>query len=116
LTDVFVTWNTANDTQESTVVCWDDGFIMTAEGTSTLFVSGGNEKRKQYIHRVKMPNLTPGRKYSKLAYLKLTILKLPSPTKDYIFNFAVYAEGTFIFVHGFMVHFFKSSLHVKKLH
>jgi hypothetical protein len=66
LTDVFVTWSTANDTEESTVVCWDGGFIMMAQGTSTLFVSGGNETRKQYIHRVKLPNLTPGRKYSKL--------------------------------------------------
>jgi hypothetical protein len=76
LTDVFVTWNTANDTQASIVVYWDNGFIMTANGTPTLFVGGGNEKRKQYIHRVKLPNLTPGRKYSKLAYLILTIVKL----------------------------------------
>lgn len=65
---------------------------MTQNGTSTLFVSGGSEKRKQYIHRVKLPNLTPGRKYSKLAYLKLTIVKLSSPTKDFAFNFAVYEE------------------------
>jgi len=92
LTDVFVTWNTANDTEASIVVYWDKEFIMTQNGTSTLFVSGGSEKRKQYIHRVKLPNLTPGRKYSKLAYLKLTIVKLSSPTKDFAFNFAVYEE------------------------
>lgn len=92
LTDVFVTWNTANDTEASVVVYWDNGFIMTVNGTSTLFVSGGNEKRKQYIHRVKLPNLTPGRKYSKLAYLTRTIVKLFSPTKDFAFNFAVYEE------------------------
>jgi len=92
LTDVFVTWNTANDTEASIVVYWDNEFIMTANGISTLFVSGGNEKRKQYIHRVKLPNLTPGRKYSKLAYLKCTIMKLSFPTKDFSFNFAVYEE------------------------
>jgi hypothetical protein len=62
---------------------------MTAIGTSTPFVSGGNEKRKQYIHRVKLPNLTPGRKYSKLAYLTLTVVKLSSPIKDFTFNLAV---------------------------
>lgn len=92
LTDVFVTWNTAKDTEGSNVVYWANEFIMTANGTSTLFVSGGNEKRKQYIHRVKLPNLTPGTKYSKLAYLTLTIVKLSSPTKEFAFNFAVYEE------------------------
>jgi hypothetical protein len=92
LTDVFVTWNTASDTEASIVVYWDNGFIMTANGTSTLFVNGGNEKRKQYIHRVKLPNLTPARKYSKLAYLTFTIVKLSSPTKDLAFSFAVYEE------------------------
>jgi hypothetical protein len=71
---------------------WDNRFIMTAYGSSTPFISGGNEKRKQYIHRVKLPNLTPGRKYSKLAYLKRTIVKLSSPTKDLAFNFTVYEE------------------------
>lgn len=92
LTDVFVTWNTANDTEASIVVYWDNEFIMTANGISTLFVSGGNEKRQQYIHRVKLPNLTPGRKYSKLANLKRTIVKFSFPTKDFAFNFAVYEE------------------------
>lgn len=92
LTDVFVTWNTANDTEASVVVYWDNGFIMTANGTSVPFVSGGDEERKQYIHRVKLPNLTPGRNYSKLAYLTCTIVKLSSPTKDFTFNIAVYEE------------------------
>lgn len=91
-TDVFVTWNTANDTEASSVVYWDNEFIMTANGISTPFVSGGNEKRKQYIHRVKLPNLTPGKKYSKLAYLKRTIVKLSFPIKDFAFNFAVYEK------------------------
>jgi len=65
---------------------------MTANGTSVPFVSGGDEERKQYIHRVKLPNLTPGRNYSKLAYLTCTIVKLSSPTKDFTFNIAVYEE------------------------
>lgn len=70
---------------------------MTANGTFTLFVSGGNEKRKQYIHRVKLLNLTAGRKYSKLVYLKLTIVKLSSPTNDFAINFAVYEEWNIYF-------------------
>lgn len=42
-----------------------NGLILTATGNSTLFVDGGNEKQKQYIHRVWLKNLTPNTKYSK---------------------------------------------------
>jgi len=41
------------------------GLILRAEGNSTLFVDGGQQKRKQYIHRVWLKNLTPDSKYSK---------------------------------------------------
>lgn len=76
MNDVVVTWNTVNDTEESLVEYGFGGFILTANGTCTLFVSGGNEKRKQYIHRVKLPNLARGKKYSKSSYLKLVIVYL----------------------------------------
>ncbi|XP_069679838.1 acid phosphatase type 7-like [Periplaneta americana] len=62
--DIVVTWNTVNDTQESIVEYGIDGLLLTARGSSTVFVSGGTENRTQYIHRVKLPNLTPGSKYS----------------------------------------------------
>lgn len=56
------------------------GFVLRAEGNSTLFVDGGKEKRKQYIHRVWLKDLTPNSKYSKLYshafyHLLLIILK-----------------------------------------
>jgi hypothetical protein len=74
--DIVVTWSTVNGTKESIVEYGTGGLILTANGTSTLFVSGGNEKRKQYIHKAKMPNLTSGTKYSKSAYLKPFIVNL----------------------------------------
>lgn len=78
MNDVVVTWSTVNGTKESIVEYGIGGLNLTANGTSTQFVSGGNEKRKQYIHKVKLPNLTSGTKYSKSAYLKPLIVNLLS--------------------------------------
>lgn len=62
--DIVVTWTTKNDTKDSIVEYGIGGFILTARGKSSLFIDGGNEKRKQYIHRVLLKDLTPGSKYS----------------------------------------------------
>jgi len=67
--DIIVTWSTKNDTKESIVEYGIGGFILRAEGNSTLFVDGGEKKRKQYIHRVWLKNLTPNSKYSKTSVL-----------------------------------------------
>lgn len=61
-----MTWSTRNDTNESIVEYGIGGLILTATGYSTPFIDGGNEKQKQYIHRVWLKNLTPNSKYSKL--------------------------------------------------
>jgi hypothetical protein len=74
--NIVVTWSTANGTEESVVEYGIGGLILTANGTSTLFISGGNEKRMQHIHRVKLPNLISGTKYSKSAYLKPCIVNV----------------------------------------
>jgi len=96
LTDVFVTWNTADDT-EASVVYWDNGFIMTANGTSVPFVHGGDEERKQYIHRVKLPNLTPGRNYtyhcgSRKGWSNDFWFKTPPNDRDWIPHVAVFGD------------------------
>lgn len=79
MNDVVITWSTINGTKESVVEYGIGGLNLTANGISTLFVSGGNEKRKQYIHKVKLPNLTSGTKYSKSAFHKSFIVNLFSP-------------------------------------
>ncbi|CAK9815267.1 Acid phosphatase type 7 [Anthophora plagiata] len=61
--DIVVTWSTRNDTGESIVEYGIGELILTATGNSIPFVDGGNEKQKQYIHRVWLRNLTPNSKY-----------------------------------------------------
>lgn len=63
--EITVTWSTFSDTEESLVEYGIGGFAMVAKGNRTLFIDGGNEKRSQYIHRVKLSGLAPDTKYSK---------------------------------------------------
>lgn len=58
-----VTWSTKNDTKESIVEYGIDGFITRSKGTRNLFIDGGDKRRQQYIHRVYMKDLKPGKKY-----------------------------------------------------
>ncbi|GAA6103175.1 acid phosphatase type 7 [Tachysurus ichikawai] len=60
-----VTWTTFDYT-ESVVEygLWGGKlFSHIAKGNSTLFVDGGPEKRKMYVHKVTLPELRPGDKY-----------------------------------------------------
>ncbi|CAB1330857.1 unnamed protein product [Coregonus sp. 'balchen'] len=55
-----ITWTTFNETEESTVEygLWGGRlFELTAKGNATLFVDGGSEGRKMYIHRVTLTDL-----------------------------------------------------------
>lgn len=58
-----MTWNTLDNPEESIVEYGVNGFILTATGTRELFVDGGNEKKSQWIHRVKLSDLEPATKY-----------------------------------------------------
>lgn len=61
--DIVVTWSTFNQTEESLVEYGIGGFILTAKGSSKLFVDGGDEQHSQYIHSVVLKNLTPDTRY-----------------------------------------------------
>lgn len=58
-----VTWSTFNDTNSSVVEYGINGLNFKTTGYRTLFVDDGTEKRKQYIHRVKLNDLKPHQKY-----------------------------------------------------
>lgn len=61
--DIYVTWSTFQDT-DSIAEYGIGGLILRAAGTSKIHISiGVTDNRTQYIHRVKLPNLTPGCKY-----------------------------------------------------
>ena len=64
---MIVTWVTFDPTATSTVKYGIDNLDISAYGISTLFVDGGSEKRKLYIHRVTLNNLQPNQKYCKFT-------------------------------------------------
>lgn len=65
VSEIVVTWSTIDDTPNSIVEYGINGMILTANGTSEKFVDGGPEKHTQYIHRVRLTDLTPSSKYGK---------------------------------------------------
>ena len=67
--EMIVTWVTFDPTAISTVEYGINNLDSSANGTSTLFVDGGTEKRKIYIHRVTLKNLKPNQKYSKFTII-----------------------------------------------
>lgn len=52
--EIVVTWSTRDDTIESIVEYIFDGVMQRANGSSQKFVDGGDKKKSQYIHRVKL--------------------------------------------------------------
>ena len=41
----------------------DEPFSVSATGSVTKFTDGGSEKRVEFIHRVKLTGLIPGKSY-----------------------------------------------------
>ena len=74
-----VTWTTLSPTTSSVVEFGYDpeNLENSVHGTEEVFVDGGDEKRKEYIHRVIFPKLTPKKRYCKLQ--KIIILRFPVP-------------------------------------
>ena len=60
---MFVTWSTMNKTGNATCLYAPVNAtkFMTAKGNTKKFVDGGSEQHTQYIHRVKLTGLTPGK-------------------------------------------------------
>ncbi|KAL8620015.1 hypothetical protein ACOMHN_015297 [Nucella lapillus] len=66
-TEMYVVWSTMNDTQMTSVHYFpadDPSQVKVTQGQSRKFKDGGSLGRVQYVHRVKVTGLTPGKKYS----------------------------------------------------
>lgn len=63
VTTVIVTWQTMSPTPIPTCKYGREGMIKIANGDTTLFIDGGKEKLKRYIHKVELENLIPRQKY-----------------------------------------------------
>ena len=70
-TQVYVTWSTMNITQNATCLYGVGSLTQQAKGTTTKFVDGGTEQHTQYIHRVVLTHLQPGKKHSEILLLIL---------------------------------------------
>jgi len=61
---MIVTWVTLNDISGSVVEYGETDMLdKRATGYVSIFQDSGTEKRREYIHRVILQNLTPGQKY-----------------------------------------------------
>lgn len=96
LSEMVVTWSTFNATPS--VVEYGTGALTQADnGTTTLFVDGGDEHRPQFIHRVKLKGLMPGRKYwyhcgSDLGWSSVYYFTTPSDESTWSPHLAIYGD------------------------
>ena len=58
-----VSWSTINNTDESTVIVYNEEEELRFTGLSTLFVDGGPKKASQWIHKVTVYGLESKRSY-----------------------------------------------------
>ncbi|XP_057671572.1 acid phosphatase type 7 [Diorhabda carinulata] len=95
--EIVITWSTFNKTQASVVEYGIGGLILTANGTSTLFIDGGSEKHSQYIHKVVLNDLTPNSIYqyhcgSNLGWSNLFYFKTAPDSSDWQPHLAIYGD------------------------
>ena len=65
-TEMIVTWTTLESTPYSVVeynMVGEKLFSRMVTGSFTKFTDGGSEKRVEFIHRVKLTGLIPGKRY-----------------------------------------------------
>ena len=69
---MMVTWTTLVVTEYSIVeynMVGESPFSHRATGSVTKFTDGGSEKRVEFIHRVKLSGLVPGKSYGTVCSL-----------------------------------------------
>lgn len=94
---IVVTWSTINDTKESIVEYGINGLILSANGTSNIFIDGGIAHHSQYIHKVTLKNLVPNQKYqyhcgSKYGWSNIFWFKVPPDFKSWQPSLAIFGD------------------------
>ena len=74
--EIVVTWTTYHHNDTSYVQYGATQLNQIAHGSRVLFVDGGPLKRKHYIHRVLLSNLTPFTRYRMYRYCTLSYLSM----------------------------------------
>lgn len=95
--EIVVTWSTMNDTKISVVEYGIGGLVKKAKSKPIEFIDGGHHKRRQYIHKVKLRGLQPGRRYtyhcgSKLGWSSLYNFVPMQDNVDWSPQLAIYGD------------------------
>ncbi|XKL65600.1 hypothetical protein PGB90_009020 [Kerria lacca] len=97
ISEIVVTWSTWDKTNQSVVEYGIGGLISRAVGKWVLFTDGGNEKRKQYIHKVTLSNLLAEETYfyhcgSDLGWSNVYYFKTLPTSSTWSPHFAVFGD------------------------
>ncbi|CAB3360188.1 Hypothetical predicted protein [Cloeon dipterum] len=96
-TQMVITWNTMDPTEDSIVEYGIGGLILKAYGNQTVFIDGGKESRMQFIHKVVLTDLTPGATYtyhcgSDLGWSEIFTFTAMKNGTDWSPRFAIYGD------------------------
>ncbi|EJD75412.1 nucleotide pyrophosphatase/phosphodiesterase [Loa loa] len=94
---MWITWLTYNDTFSSVVEYGISDLQWSVKGNSTLFIDGGEQKSRRYIHRVLLTDLIPGTIYqyhvgSQYGWSSIYRFKAVQNLTDYEYIYAVYGD------------------------
>ncbi|XKL65548.1 hypothetical protein PGB90_008968 [Kerria lacca] len=97
VSEVVITWSTWDSTNESIVEYGIGELTLKAFGKSVLFTDGGNEKREQYIHRVKLTKLLADEIYhyhcgSNLGWSSVFYFKTLPTSSSWSPHFAIFGD------------------------
>lgn len=77
-----VTWVTMSSTDVSIVEYGQTSLNLYANGSQDAFIDGGSEKRKLYVHRVKLTGLKPGNPYGMIISFLILIFIISNGNLD----------------------------------
>ncbi|VDK69104.1 unnamed protein product [Litomosoides sigmodontis] len=97
VSSMWITWLTYNDTFSSVVEYGINDLRWSAKGNSILFVDGGKQRNKRYIHRILLTDLIPGTVYqyhvgSEYGWSSLYRFKTMRQLTNHEYVYAVYGD------------------------
>ncbi|KAL3985516.1 Iron/zinc purple acid phosphatase-like protein C family protein [Acanthocheilonema viteae] len=97
VSSMWITWLTYNDTFSSVVEYGINDLRWFAKGNSILFIDGGKQRSKRYIHRILLTDLIPGTVYqyhvgSEYGWSSLYRFKAMQQLTNHGYVYAVYGD------------------------
>ncbi|CAG9535795.1 unnamed protein product [Cercopithifilaria johnstoni] len=97
VSSMWITWLTYNDTFSSIVEYGIDDLRWSAKGNSVVFIDGGKQRSKRYIHRTLLVDLIPGTVYqyhvgSEYGWSSLYRFKAMQQLINHEYIYAIYGD------------------------